>query len=386
MYRLAAFTFEGYDTLPVTLQANIMSYLQPVDGISVSITKNSMKSLQFEIETEANTIRSRGILSSQDIRRLDLDTLCDYLSRFSSYDRFIYVMTIRPDRRENHDLSKESRVKNRNRGMLSLIDIVSHVAIIVMGSRGCYDTPLRDKPHGEGMIATQLSVLLRHGIDMNIQIDLALPGVDTSQGLGGELSVHQDPFRSMNALPLMRFIPFQSHLINFMLENVQQSNDVRVNASRSFDIGFGTFPQTSTHPANQDHFRGKLLPCFKLEGKRILDIMPIALRDALADLLMHFQNQLGGGFNGLRSSIVSPIMMRRAFPNHPSIKFEYINIIVKPEGGPPLKNHMDYMNDPRRLYSHCPVYWFVQRVNGVNYRVAMVMTFRNVIGNVVDNH
>ena len=113
--------------------------------------------------------------------------------------------------------------------------------------------------------------------------------------------------------------------------------------------------------------------------------MPTDMRDALGDVIMVIQNLVcehnpGAMNNQERTDLFSPIMRSKAFPNHPNIRFEYINIIIKPEDGGPLLNHMDYLNDARGPYSYCPVWWYLIDVEKIRYRVAVVMTFRNYCG------
>jgi len=77
----------------------------------------------------------------------------------------------------------------------------------------------------------------------------------------------------------------------------------------------------------------------------------------------------------LRRDTYAPIWNEYGFPDH-EILFEYINIIIKPEMGNTLLNHMDYMNDNRTGYTHCCVLWYLTKWKEIQYRVAIVMTFR----------
>ena len=59
-------------------------------------------------------------------------------------------------------------------------------------------------------------------------------------------------------------------------------------------------------------------------------------------------------------------------------KFEYYDIVLS--RNTILRKHIDHKNDHRDGYNHCVVYSFFQEIDGVEYRVSIVMTTRSTVG------
>lgn len=111
------------------------------------------------------------------------------------------------------------------------------------------------------------------------------------------------------------------------------------------------------------------------------------MKDHLTIFIHHMQDMLqemhpSAMNDDMRTDICISIWKKFADLNN--IKFGYINFIVKPEHDNQLIIHCDVMNDKKDSYQYSPVYWYLHTHEGIRYRVTIVLTFRSVCGDTMD--
>ena len=172
----------------------------------------------------------------------------------------------------------------------------------------------------------------------------------------------------------------QRALFDYVVSYVKPEPSSR-HESLAYVIDFG-FNQPQPRSSKKIiHDTGVLLPHFKSQGCPFLINMPESLCQEFGNMVVYCQDLVAAHHpnmmqDDLRRDTFSPIWNEYGFPDH-EILFEYVNIIVKPEMGNTLWNHMDYMNEFRTGYTHCSVLWYLIECNGVWCRVAIVMTFHH---------
>ena len=140
------------------------------------------------------------------------------------------------------------------------------------------------------------------------------------------------------------------------------------------------------NPAYREH-NGMPMPSFR--SKDFL-AMPKNLRDQLCKLLCIASEEVKkvwpGSFHDKMRNEIFGNKMRKELGIKEGIKcefpWEYVDILVTCETG--LSRHCDYLNDRRDGYRHCSIYSFWRTVDGVEYKVSIIMTTRTSIGKAME--
>jgi len=352
-----------WSELPAPVQSRVLSFLGPPS----TIEKRDVRVLASMIGSDASIIESQVSASS--------------------FRNVLYFQDTHPGL--THQLAQGSSVKDSHRSVYGVFGYVSSMTLLTITMIGCYIVFfLSRKPHGD-LDKDEVPQLVQRCDDEDKSLRVIPDRLQ--RAILPDLQVFRETSSEME-LPAIANFPKRLFL-NFMRANAS-TNAVAVEGVRqqqptiSVDVGYSQ-PQTHSNHRLHHYPTRICLPHFKRDGIIFMSTMPPELRDAVGDLIMTIQNLVcqynpDAMNDSERTALFSPIMSEYIFPNHPDIRFEYINFIVKAKDGGPLLNHMDYQNDARKGYSYCPVWWYLIDVEGVTYRVAIVMTFRNFCGVCMD--
>ena len=299
------------------------------------------------------------------------------------FSRYLYFQETNTN---NHGLNQYNPTEQKApfRHHTGLYGIVTREFQIAMGRQGIYIVNnLHSTPHGDDDVDTMSDI-----DDVASTNDVLICKVPAGlhRCLMPNLKVFRGAAHEMFHPSIIHFP--QQALFDYVIASVKPEPSSR-HESLAYVIDFG-FNQPQPRSSKKIvHHTGVLLPHFKSQGRPFLVNMPENLRRQFGDMVVYVQDLITAHHpdtmqDDLRRDTYAPIWNEYGFPDH-EILFEYINIIIKPEMGNTLLNHMDYMNDNRTGYTHCSVLWYLTKWKEIQYRVAIVMTFRYHCGAQITN-
>lgn len=180
----------------------------------------------------------------------------------------------------------------------------------------------------------------------------------------------------------------QMHLFDHLFDiyEVGKANGSRDSNGARVDFGLGQIQSTSKTFLDKRGKRHRLPHC----NLNSFHLMNDALQAELSELLLYFHWELNGKkgpHNGCnddwRTEFVSNIFHDAGWVG-PFLGWEYINVSLR-SAEDTLHKHFDSKNDRRLGYNHAAVYSFVHSHSNKEYRVVIVMTFRNSMGCFMDS-
>lgn len=262
--------------------------------------------------------------------------------------------------------------------------IVRQVNILIPLNHFVYTCDnLHEIPHGDERVqnkANRDAVLSCSGVDL---VDISL-----STTLGPIRVYYSRSVLTMGIESCVRGLhSMQANLFEHLFNSYEEMkiNGGRDSNAARVDFGLGQGQPTSMNYVDN---RGGVhrLPFCNLD---LFRAMNDALKAEIRDLLLYFNQEFngeGGPYNSckdeLRSKLVNDLFHDAGWGGS-FVGWEYINISLR-SASDTLYKHFDSKNDRRVGYNHAAIYSFIRSHCNMEYRVVIVMTYRNSMGCAVD--
>lgn len=359
-------------TLPLLCRERVMSYLSVEDCYPADLDVESITALsKFKVKCIAKAIQTKAS------RILDTPSP-------TPFAQLLYFQNMKHNK---HNLRWGQSNKEAYRDHLSVWGDVISESILPLTSEGIYvQNKLSAKPHGTFPFNELISHLQRAQRD---GIPIHYYSTNVPRLIGPDMAVMRLGSAEIEHAAVRNFRSVRDLLFDYMMGGNDMVASDRHESAATADAGLSQPQPLSNLKRFHEGRNGRfVMPHVKQQGLEFFQDMPAELRDAMGDLLVHIQRVTknihpDAMCDDVRSSMFSPIMQEH-FPNHPNICIEYLNLIIKSESGGVLYNHMDYLNDTRKGYSYCSVYWYLYERGGVTYRVCLVTAFRFYCGKAVE--
>ena len=184
----------------------------------------------------------------------------------------------------------------------------------------------------------------------------------------------------------------------YLLNNVKTTDASRmegkiIQSSPSLDIrlsfGFGRIQRDvkegETWKVQRWQYKNKEMPTLKFQTFTILPkILQSQLLRVFESGQIFAESNMTNVFpNHLRTKIFAKRLNNALGFPHSRTKFEYYDIVLS--CNLVLLKHLDTKNDHRKGYNICVVYSFYQIIEGVQYKISIIMTTRSTVGCAIDN-
>ncbi len=334
-------------------------------------------------------IRQRLNISATEAAATTTDNRnSNYRNSNDNCGRYLYFQTMRDNNKHGKLRMCATRAqKDMYRDMLSEAgNVVSQINIGIDPNYQIYFIRgLHEKPHAvedNSNRETSNQILRKHSCKVIEMRDNEIDGSGI-QKVPGEATNYTSRSAILQNLVTKSF-PSQvmEELAKYILENGRgnKNRDLGDDSKRIY-IGFGQVQKSS-----ERYYREKI-PTF---NSTHLQQLPPRLRIAIAKVLSFSQTKLQEFSSKTHEENDRSIYVKRKWQQffdaddvNVDWEFEFVDINIRSFGR--LVRHCDYKNDWRLNQDGCAVFSYSVDINGVTYRVVMVMTSRYSIGASFEN-
>jgi hypothetical protein len=307
------------------------------------------------------------------------DRLASQVSKRFAYNRYL-IFQFQPDelpsshplRKKNQSIRESLRYfcKTLTHSAIQLQLFISKVQVYIIYN-------LNNVAHGDAHIGQKQynDSLVDKARVRRIDVDCSEPEYKSS---------YINVFRS-GSIPVERceglFDNNMKHTLFQALLGVKPSKGNRGTNKASISMGFAQV-QGESNEENMNETSKKKIPDLFIEGEKFLGMMDDKLKLSLGSLVEYFYKLLRARKRNSMNNAVSILSI--SIGKEISIDSN-INISIIREERDELAMHFDKKNDKRIGYNGCVVYSYLWLVDGIVYRVGIVMTFRTTVGALFDN-